>query len=434
MGKENKKKCDLEKLRERFDHPKDYLYSLKRIGVKLGLDKIKDFLSKLDDPQNDFDTIIVGGTNGKGSVCRNTVNILREAGYSTGLYISPHLIDFEERIQVNDEHISKDELWDLIEKIEPILTQIEKNNPEERPSFFEVLTAIAFLHFSKKDVDFAVLEVGMGGRLDATNVSPHDFSVITYVGFDHAEHLGESKNERAYEKAGIISEQNYFITGEKDETTREYFKKVCEEKEAEFNFAFDREYEILYDPLRVRTADYGEIQVNGLTSWQAENSLISLTLAETLDREGYELTKGDIIKGIEKTELPGKMEFIKKDPRIMIDSAHNKTGFQALEQGLKNLDYDRLFLIAGLLEDKDYKSMVEILGPIADKVYTAEPVSERKLDSAFLAEKFEKYCISESFGHGIEALERAQKEWKEGDLILITGSMYLLGDIIKKLR
>ncbi len=420
--------------REKFDHPKEYIYSLKRIGVKLGLDKIEDFLSRFDDPHHDFNSVVIGGTNGKGSVCRSLVSILDEADYGTGLFISPHLIEFEERIQVDGKKIDEEEMWSIIEKIHPKIKKIEEEDPEKRPSFFEVLTTIAFMFFSKKDIDLAVLEVGMGGRLDATNVAPHDLSAVTYVGHDHAKHLGDTKSKRAYELAGIISEGNYFVTGEKDEEIRDYLKDVCEERNCDFNYAFDPDHQILYDPLRIKTKPYGEIRVQGKTEWEAENALVSLRVAEGMRDLGYELDKKDMIKGIENTELPGKMEFIQDEPRVMIDSAHNRTGFEALKIGLERVDYERLLLVTGMLGDKDYESVVEILGPEADMAFTAEPVSERKLDSEILSKEFEKYCPAESFEHGIEALKRAEEEWSEGDLIVLTGSMYLLGDILKKMR
>ncbi|MFW5945260.1 MAG: bifunctional folylpolyglutamate synthase/dihydrofolate synthase [Candidatus Natronoplasma sp.] len=434
MGKDEEKRKEFEDPRDNFEQPEDYLYSLERIGVKLGLDKIEAFLSRFDNPHKDFQAIVVGGTNGKGSVCRTLVNILKEGGYSTGLYLSPHLVDFEERIQIDGKNIDKEELWSLIGKVHPVVKDIEEKDPEKRPSFFEVLTTLAFLSFSKHDVDFAVLEVGMGGRLDATNVAPHDFSVVTYVGYDHAEHLGDSKMKRAYEKGGIITEGNHFVTGEKEKEIRGYFEKVCEERNADFNYAFDRDHQISYDPLKIRTEPYGEIEIQGLTSWQAENALISLKVAEGLKERGYDLSEKNIVEGIENTRLPGKMEFIKKRPRVMIDSAHNKTGFEALKLGLENVDFNRLLLIVGMLEDKDHGSMGNILGPLADLVYTAEPVSKRKLDSEVLCREFESYCPTETYAHGIEALKKAEEEWTEGDLIVITGSMYLIGDILKKLR
>ncbi|MEF8832332.1 MAG: folylpolyglutamate synthase/dihydrofolate synthase family protein [Candidatus Thermoplasmatota archaeon] len=434
MKKEEGKEKRSENPKKKFDHPEDYLYSLERIGVKLGLDKIEDFLSRFDNPQNDFQAIVVGGTNGKGSVCRTLINILEEGGYTTGLFISPHLIDFEERIQINGKNIGEEELWNLIEKVHPVVKKIEEEDPEKRPSFFEVLATLAFLSFSNHDVDVAVLEVGMGGRLDATNVSPHGLSVVTYVGYDHAKHLGDSKTKRAYEMGGIIDEGNHFVTGEKEKEIREYFKELCEEKNADFNYAFDRDYQISYDPLKVITGPYGEIDIQGLTPWQAENALISLKVAEGLKERNYELSESDIVKGIENTRLPGKMEFVKKEPRVMIDSAHNKTGFEALKIGLELIDYNRLLLVTGILEDKDYSDMVKILGPLSDLVYTAEPVSERKLDSQVLSQDFKDHCPAEDYEHGIEALEKAEEEWSEGDLIVVTGSMYLLGDILKELR
>ncbi|MBS3816647.1 MAG: bifunctional folylpolyglutamate synthase/dihydrofolate synthase [Candidatus Thermoplasmatota archaeon] len=419
--------------KDEFDHPEDYFYSLKRVGVKLGLDKIEDFLSRINDPHLDFESILVGGTNGKGSVCRTLVNILKDSGYRTGLYVSPHLTHFEERIQVDGEKIEKEELWSIIEEVHPVIREIEEEEPEKRPSFFEALTAVAFKYFSKKDIDIAVLEVGMGGRLDATNVAPHDFSATTYVGRDHAEYLGDTKKEIAYEKAGIIKEGNYFVTGEKDPSIRKYLEGVCEERSADFNHAYDRDYEISYDPLILEVSPYGELDIQGEAPWQAENVLLALKIAEGLQEKGYEIDQEDIISGIEKSTFPGKMETIRTEPWIMMDSAHNESGFKALKEGMERLDYDHLRLVVGMLEDKDYGSLSEVLGPVSDKVYTAEPVSERKLDSDKLAETFDRFCPSESFEHGVKALEKAEEDWRDGDLILITGSMYLLGDIRRKM-
>ncbi|MFW6145100.1 MAG: bifunctional folylpolyglutamate synthase/dihydrofolate synthase, partial [Candidatus Natronoplasma sp.] len=426
MGKKGDEKAarTIEDPREEFDHPEQYFYSLKRVGVKLGLDKIEDFLSRFDKPQEDFDSVLVGGTNAKGSVCTVLMNILDEAGYRTGLYLSPHLMDFEERIQINGEKISEDELWHLIDKIHPVVKEIEEEDPEKRPSFFEVLTAIAFLYFSERNVDLAVLEVGMGGRLDATNVAPHDLSVVTYVGFDHAEHLGNTKKKIAREKAGIIAENNRFVTGEKDKEIRDYFEKVCKERKAKFNYAFDREHEILFSPLRLKTEPYGELRINGVAPWLAENVLLSLEAAEGLQSDGYDVSQGDIERGIEKSIFPGKMETVKEEPWVVMDSAHNKTGFEALKKGLEHLEHNRLLAVVGILEDKDHESMVEVLGPITDIAYTAEPVSERKLDSEELAEEFQHYCPAEPSEHGIEALRKAERGWRKGDLIVITGSLY----------
>ncbi len=433
MGEEENTIGKIDNPREEFDHPEDYLYSLERIGEKLCLEKVEYFLSKFDDPHHDFESILVGGTNGKGSVCRTVVSILEEAEYKTGLYLSPHLTHFEERIQVGNEMIDEEGLWSLLERVHPVIKEIEKEKPKERPSFFEVLTTLAFLYYSEKDVDIAVLEVGMGGRLDATNVAPHDFSVTTYVGFDHSEHLGETKREIAYEKAGIIQEGNFFVTGEKDENIRDYLKSVCEERDADFNFALDREYEISYDPLRLKVPEYGEMRISGVAPWQAENVLLGLKLAEGLAERGFEVKPEHIVSGIEKCVFPGKMETVKEEPWIIMDSAHNATAFEAVKDALERLDHDRLLLVIGMLEEKDHKSAAEHLGPLADKVYTAEPVSERKLESEKFAEFFQEYCPSETFEHGINALEKAEDDWKRGDLILVTGSLYLLGDIRKKM-
>lgn len=421
-------------MREEFDKPEDYFYSLKRLGVKLGLDKIRDFLAYFDYPQRDFETVLIGGTNGKGSVTTMLNNVLIEAGYRTGKYISPHLSFFEERITVDNEKISEDDLWDLIEEVAPVLDKIEQEDPEKRPSFFEVLTAVAFLYFSRKNVDIAALEVGMGGRLDATNVSEHIASAVTTIGLDHCDHLGDTIDDIAYEKAGIIHEDNFFVTGVKQPDVKEYLKSVCEERGADYHYALDREYEISRSPPRLGLPEYGTIDLPGLGNWQAENALAAIKLAEGLEEKGFRIRKEDLISGIEKTRLLARVEEVKKEPWIIMDSAHNVQGTQAAIDVISNLDFDRLLLVMGVLKDKNYEGMVELLGPLAHKAFTAEPVSERKLDSQILADKFASYCGTQHFSHGYEALEKAEEGWEPGDLILIIGSIYLLGDIRRKME
>ncbi len=418
-------------MRKDFDSPEDYMYSLQRMGVKLGLDKIRDFLANFDDPHKDFESILVAGTNGKGSVCSIISNILEEAGYKTGMYISPHQTYFEERISVDGKNISQDELWELTDIVDPVVKKIEREDVEMRPSFFEVLTTLAFLHFSQQDVDVAVLEVGMGGRLDATNVVDNCASVVTTIGMDHSKYLGDTKLKIAGEKAGIIKEGNHFVTEEKEEHLREYFKEVCSERKANYTYALDRDYEIKKQPLRLSLPSYGEIMVPGFTGWQAENALTALTLVEGLGSKGFKVSKEDFIKGIEKTRLVGRMDVVSEEPWIMMDSAHNILGMRALVNGLNEIDYERLLLVIGVLEDKDHESMVDIIGPKCDMAFVGEPNSKRRMDSSKLSEEFSDHCPVKSFKNGIDALMDAVEEWKKGDLILVTGSIYLLGDVRK---
>ncbi|MFW6304922.1 MAG: bifunctional folylpolyglutamate synthase/dihydrofolate synthase [Candidatus Saliniplasma sp.] len=418
-------------MRDDFDTPEEYMYSLQRIGVKLGLDKIRDFLANFDDPHKDFESILVAGTNGKGSVCTFISNILHNAGYKTGMYISPHQTYFEERISVDGIDITQEELWELIDTVDPVVREIENVDPEKRPSFFEVLTTLAFLHFSQEDIDAAVLEVGMGGRLDATNVVDNLASVVTTIGMDHSKYLGDTKEKIAVEKAGVIKKGNFFVTEEKDESLRWYFKEVCQRRGADYNFALDREYKIIRHPLRLQLPEYGEIPIPGFTEWQAENALTALALVEGLGSKGFEVSKQDIINGIKQTQLPGRMDTVKKEPWIVMDSAHNILGMQALVSGLKDLDYERLLLVLGILEDKDYESMVDIIGPKCDMAFVGEPDSERSMDSEKLSHEFSDHCPAKPFKSGFDALESAVQEWEKGDLILVTGSIYLLGDVRK---
>ncbi len=420
-------------MKKELGKPEDYLYSLNRKGVKLGLDKIRKFLSNFGDPQYDFDTILIAGTNGKGSVTTMLSNILSESGYRTGKFISPHLEHFEERISVDGKNISERDLWKLIDEVKPVLGEIERHRPEQRPSFFEVLTTMAYLYYSRKNVDIAVLEVGMGGRLDATNVSDHFASAVTTIGYDHMKYLGNTKNDIAFEKAGIIRNGNHFVTGVKEEDICAYLRSVCVERGADFHHALEREYEILKEPLRLKMPEYGEFRVPGIAEWQAENALVTIGLAEVIDQRGYDISDKHMISALEGTVLNGRMELIDRKPRIMFDSAHNLPGTEALVEGLKNVDHKRLLVVMGVLEDKDYRSMVSTIGPVSDMAFTAEPVSERKLDSKVLAGELLKHCPASAFTHGIDALDAAKAQWQDGDLILVTGSIYLLGDIRRKM-
>lgn len=419
-------------MKDKYDTPADYIFSLQRIGIKLGLDKIRDFLVNFDDPHHDYDSVLIGGTNGKGSVSTITSNILQEAGYKTGLYTSPHLTFFEERIKVNNENIDQDSLWKLIDEVKPILEKIEKEDAEKRPSFFEVLTTLAFMHFSDQDIDIAVLEVGMGGRLDATNVVDNIASVVTNIGMDHSKHLGDTKQKIAYEKAGIIKENNYFVTEEKDENIKQYFREVCAKRDCIYNHALERSHDILENPLRLKLPEYGTIEIPGVARWQAENALTAITLAEGLADKGYNISKQNIIDTLKKTSLPGRMEIVSTEPKMMMDSAHNLNGIKALVEGLQTVDYDRLLLVMGVLGDKDYKGMAEVIDPKTDRLYTGEPVSERKLNSEVLADTFSDKIPKNSHGKGIDALNAAIEDYREGDIILVTGSTYLLGDIRKE--
>ncbi|MGM0510816.1 MAG: bifunctional folylpolyglutamate synthase/dihydrofolate synthase [Thermoplasmatota archaeon] len=424
---------EYKELKEEYGTPEDYLYSLQRKGVKLGLDKIRDFLSNFGDPQEDYDKVLIAGTNGKGSVTTMVSDILKEAGYKTGRFISPHLCYFGERITVNGEMITDDQLWELISEVKPVLEHIDEETPEKRPSFFEVLTSLAFMHYSDQDIDVAVLEVGMGGRLDATNISKHKISAVTTIGIDHSKYLGSTKEQIAFEKAGIIKRGNYFVTGEKEEDLVKYFKKVCDDRRAFYHHALDREYEINTDPLTLTTPEYGDIKVPGIAEWQAENALVAVGIIEGLRKKGYEISDEVLKSSLENTTLPARMETVTEKPWIMMDSAHNPAGMEALKEALATLDHDRLLLVIGVLEDKDHERIVKTIGPEADKVFTAEPVSKRKLDSHILAEEFSVFAPTQGYGEGIDALEAAKEEWKEGDLIMVTGSIYLLGDIRRKM-
>lgn len=385
----------------------NYIYNLKgsehKGNFNLGLKNVKILLDKLGNPQNSLKVIHVAGTNGKGSVCAMISSILTEAGYKTGMYTSPHLKDFKERFLVNNKKISEQDLIKYFEKVKPLVTN---------QTFFEVITATAFLYFKEKKVDFLVCEVGMGGRLDATNLVNPLVSVITNIGLEHKEYLGETLEEIAYEKAGIIKKNKPVVTGAKG-TALNVIKKIAKEKNSKLY--------IIKKPKNI------SLRLNG--KFQLENASIALKAVEIL-KGGYKLkvSNESIKKGLLKTKWYGRLEFISKN--ILVDCAHNPPAIKALKKELLKIrdKYKKLYLIIGILKDKDYKEMLKELVPLTDEIILVKPKIPRALEPKILAKEIKKDCII--IKDAKEALKYAKKTAGKDDLILVTGSIYVVGEVI----
>ncbi|MCK5283708.1 MAG: bifunctional folylpolyglutamate synthase/dihydrofolate synthase [Nanoarchaeota archaeon] len=376
----------------------EWLYSLGPRSV-LGLDKIKQLLEKLNNPQDKLKCIHVTGTNGKGSVCAILSSILTKAGYKVGMYTSPHLKRFTERFQINGKEIQEERLNQLIEKVKPYHTD---------QTFFEITTAIAFLYFAEENVDFLVLEVGLGGRLDATNVITPLLSIITNISLEHTQILGETEEKIAYEKAGIIKKAVPTITLAKGSALK-VIKKIAKENNSK-----------LFSPKIKKN-----LSLNLKGEFQIENASIALKAVELLkDRK---ITKESIKKGLNNINWPGRFEFI--EDNILVDCAHNPDATKALKNEIKKIrkKYAKVISVVGILNDKDKKAMVRDISSFSDYLIFTKPKIERASNpgelSLFTNQRKE---IIPDVNH---ALKKAKKIANKEDLILVTGSIYTVGEV-----
>lgn len=400
------------------------IYILESHKIKLGLDNINSLLLKIGNPEKTLRCIHVGGTNGKGSTSSMIYSVLRKAGYNVGLYTSPHLKRFNERIKINDTEIKNKEIVDYYLQLKKISGGVFFNS-----SFFEITTAIAFMHFKKKNVDFAVLEVGLGGRLDATNVATPLISVITNVDYEHTNLLGDTIEKIAFEKAGIIKKNVPVVTGAEGKAL-EVIKKISDEKHSE---------------MRTANKPAGNIKLLNLKGrFQLKNAAVAIKTLEVLNkRYRLNIRKKDIIFGIENAKWPARMQFLKKN--VIIDCAHNPAGMKVLCSELLRIKakekFENIIFVFGVLLDKNYKEMISaMLSVNPKKIILAEPDSKRKLRIPALEKSIlQQIRKSENPAEKIpiiriknpkKALQYAVKNSSKKDLIAAAGSIYMVGELI----
>lgn len=390
-----------------------YLYSLESPKIKLGLGRVRNLLDKVGSPEKNLKCIHVAGTNGKGSVCAMIFYVLREAGYKVGLYTSPHLKRFNERIRVNDALITDKEIVDYFLKIKPHITN---------QSFFEITTAMAFLYFKEKNVDYVVLEVGLGGRLDATNVINPLVSIITNIGLEHTELLGNTIEKVALEKAGIIKNNAPVIAGANGKALK-IIKKIAKEKNSPL-FRAKR-----FDGIPFK-------YLNG--KFQQENKDTALTAIKIL-KQYYPLKINElqIKNGIEKTKWPARLQFISGN--VLVDCAHNADGFNILKKELivikKQKNIENLIFVVGILSDKDIYSMLIAINPLISSIIFTKSTNQKSAEPKQLLKIFNSINKNKSIKTKIienpkKALNYAKKIAKKEDLVVVAGSIYMVGEII----
>ena len=408
----------------------EWLQQFKPYGIKLGLDRIKYIVDKLGNPERRYRNIHVAGTNGKGTVCRLLSNILLEDGYHVGLYTSPHLYDIRERFIVDNKIIEEEKLLEVISIVKPVVDKLIQK--KIYPTYFEVTTAIAFQYFSMEDVDIAVIEVGMGGRFDATNIITPMVSIITNISLDHQQFLGETIEEIAFEKAGVIKNDIPVITAA-DKKALKIIEKTVIEKNSPLRY-IKKDYirrisknidrQIFHIELE---RDY-TIETSLLGRQQGENIAIVLAAIEELRKQGLKISDESIKNGIKKTNTPGRMELISRKPLILLDGAHNIAGIKVLKENLLDFNYDKLILVFGVLKDKNYSDMIDIISENADIIILTQPDTSRAspVNSIIkLIDETKKVYVTTKVR---DAVDQALKVVGKKDMICITGSLYTVGE------
>jgi len=409
----------------------DYLYGLEKFGMIFGLTKIEEILDAVGNPHRDIQAIHIGGTNGKGSTAAIVASILRKEGYGVGLYTSPHLIRFTERMMVNEKEIEKEEVAELTEWMRE---KIEKAGVAPPFTFFDFTTAMVFLYFKQKMVDLAILEVGLGGRLDSTNVVDPLISIITNIGKDHEDVLGKGIMRIAREKAGIIKEGRPLVTAATQPQALRLFSKICREKKApffrvgkEFRYVSGGEGSFHYEGLHRKLWD---LSLNLRGSHQMINATTALGAMEILDDLGYRVSNDAIVEGLKAVEWPGRLEMVSSSPRVILDGAHNPEGALSLRESLKEgFQYRHLVLLIGIMKDKDVHSILHCLSPLADHIVLTRPGTDRAASPDSLRKALgrngKKAEVIEDFR---KAIDRGLSLTGEEDIFCITGSLYTVGE------
>lgn len=409
----------------------DYIHNTHKFGMKLGLDNIKRLLMHMGNPQSNLKFIHVAGTNGKGSICAFINSILFEAGFKVGLYTSPYLEEFEERMRINNQNIPKDKLIYYVEYIKPIIEKLVDKG-YNHPTEFEIITAIAFKYFCDENVDFVVLEVGLGGRFDATNVIDSSLvSVITTIDYDHMDKLGDTLEKIAFEKAGIIKENGTVVSFYQKDEALKVIEEASRLKNASLSVMDINDVKIKESNSNHQVFDYKNyknLKISIIGKHQIYNASLAVMAVEKLKQYGINISEDMIKRGLINAKWPGRIEVISKSPLIVIDGAHNPQGMAALKEALNLFTYNRLILVIGMLKDKDTDSMLKLIVPEADLIITTKPISDRAYTAEELSQKI-AYDDVLHFENIDDAINEALKSAGKNDLILFCGSLYMIGHV-----
>lgn len=420
-----------------YQEAMEYLEQLTKFGWNPGLSRIEKLMELLGNPERDYKVIHIGGTNGKGSTSKMIASILQQAGQKVGLFTSPHLHSYTERIQINGRLIPKERVAQLLTALKPLLDGMVEQG-YEHPTEFEVSTALALLYFSQEKVDFAVMEVGMGGIIDSTNVVQPLVAVITNVGMDHMDYLGNTIEEIARVKAGIIKPGCRVVTAADRPEALEIIKNTCREKGVELTIVGQ---DVLYEVDKLQEngtlfsvqglkGSYRELFTPLAGVHQAVNGATAVAAIEALSFFGIEISPEAIRKGLAAARWPGRLEILAENPTVLIDAAHNVDGAKTLRQALENVfHYRHLVFVLGMLADKEREKVLALLGPLADKIVVTKPNSPRAGRWQEMADMARKYTDKVYMIEDIQQAVEKGLSWAEPeDLLCITGSFYMVAE------
>lgn len=423
-----------------YEEAMNYIVNTAKFGSNYGLSRTEKILELLGAPHKKIKFVHVAGTNGKGSTTAMITGVLRQAGYKVGMYTSPYLEEFEERIQINGINISKDELALIVSEVKEAVDKVIDMG-FEHPTEFEIITAAGFLYFYKQKVDYAVIEVGLGGRLDSTNVITPMVSVITSISYDHMAILGDTLEKIAYEKAGIIKKGVPVVVYPQPKEAAKVIEKISQEMECNLIKVKQNSVKLLQSEytqkLLLNTEnDKYEIELSLIGKHQLLNCAVAVNTLEVLQQLGIKIKKEHILEGLKKISWIGRLEILRKEPLVVIDGAHNIDGITNLVESIKTyFKYNRMFLILGILADKQVEQMIKLIAPMAEKIIAVTPHSDRAELAQDLEASIKKYnqnCIAcEDYK---EAYERALSYCEKGDLLIVSGSLYMIGDMRKIIK
>lgn len=411
----------------------NYYHSLLTFGIMPGLERIKILLERLGSPEKDLRCIHVAGTNGKGTVCSFLASVLKEAGYKTGLYISPYIVDFRERIRVDGEMISEK---DLEEVTETVKAEIEKLRSEDIIiTEFEAVTAAAFLHYKNAGCDFVVLETGLGGRFDATNVIENPLvSVIVSISLDHVNILGDTISEIAFEKCGIIKNGCPVVTNSAQQTDAlTVIKEQSGLKNSKLHIASINDIKVIDETIKGSEIAYQgrNVFVPFPGNHQRENCITAITVIDLLKEQGTIISEKAIADGIRKTRNHARCEVVSEKPLVILDGCHNEDSARALCSVMeKHLKDKKITAIMGMMADKDIDKVLSMMMPYFDKVYTVTPSNPRAMSREELCEKIKNLGTqAESIDLSKDMLDKIIEIMNEDEVLIVCGSLYLCSDV-----
>jgi dihydrofolate synthase/folylpolyglutamate synthase len=425
-----------------YEQATDYLFTRLPMFSRIGAAAYKKDLTNtwklceyLGNPQTKFRSIHIAGTNGKGSTSHMLAAILQTAGYKTGLYTSPHLKDFRERFRINGALIDTQFVADFVSTMQPVIDIIE-------PSFFELTVAMAFDYFAKQEVDIAVIETGLGGRLDSTNVITPILSVITNIGWDHMNVLGDSLNAIAHEKAGIIKPGVPVIIGQTDPAIQAVFEQVAAEKKAPLVFAdqvrYVTDWQYQHHQLVVQVAQTGtddrhtwQLDLPGY--YQTKNCITVLEIIHQLQQQGWAITPDHVHMALQQvkklTGLHGRWEVIHTNPVVVLDVGHNEDGFKQIAAQIELTDYHALHIVIGLVKDKEIDKVLSILPKEAHYYFTRAQIPRALPEEQLAAKAQAQGLIGHAYSTVNTALQTAMQKAGKHDLILVCGSVFVVGEV-----